>query len=71
MLSLIGSSYYSGNNKDRDSLNKEDNCLIDTENTLLNILLNRLADKEEHYNFNNLFLISGIFIYCILVLFTN
>ena len=71
MPGLIGFSYYSSNNKDQDSLNKKDNCLISIKDTLLNILLNRLVDKEEHYNFNNLFFVFGIFIYCILVLFAN
>ena len=71
MLGLIDSSYYSGNNKDRDSLNKEDNCLIGIKDALLDILLDKLVDKEKYYNFNNLFLISSMFIYCILILFTN
>ena len=71
MLGLIGFSYYSSNNKDQNSLHKEDNCLINIENTLLDILLNKLADKKEYYNFNNLFLIFSIFIYRILILFTN
>ena len=71
MPGLIGFSYYSSNNKDWNSLNKKDNYLIGIEDTLLNILLNRLADKEEYYNFNNLFLASSMFIYYILVLFAN
>ena len=71
MPGLISSSYYSSNNKDQNSLNKEDNYLIGTEDTLLDILLDRLADKEEYYTFNNLFLAFGIFIYRILILFTN
>ena len=70
-MGLIDSSYYSGNNKDRDFLNKEDNCLIGIKDALLDILLDRLVDKEKYYNFNNLFLISSMFIYCILILFTN
>ena len=71
MPGLIGSSYYSSNNKDQDSLNKEDNCLVSIENALLNTLLNRLADEEEYYNFNNLFLASSMFIYHIFILLAN
>ena len=71
MPGLIGFSYYSSNNKDWNSLNKKDNYLIGIEDTLLDILLNRLIDEEEHYNFNNLFFVSGIFIYYILILFAN
>ena len=47
VLDLIGFGYYSGNSKDQDFLNKENNCLTGIENTLLDTLLNRLVDKKK------------------------